>query len=88
MENWPREHAFLDLFWSMPEIRDNPFIQHLYHANKEEEDPSYRSPPITRAKIAAVIKKPIPVFPEHSSIIVVMAANRPWVFIKRRKRDE
>lgn len=45
VKDWAKEHAFRDLFYSMPEMKDNEFIAYLYQGNREEEDEGERGYP-------------------------------------------
>jgi hypothetical protein len=88
VKDWTREHAFRDLFWQLPEMKDNTFITHLYQANKEEEDEGERAPPVSSIHVDIVTTKIIPRSPEHSEISLTRIMKRPKIFLNLRNKDE
>ena len=86
MKDWPKEHAFRDLFFSLPDMRANEFIAHLYQANREEEDDGERGPPL--AAIFVDQHKVIPASDERTNISLANIPARPRFILKRRPEDE
>jgi hypothetical protein len=87
VKDWSKEHAFRDLFFSLPEMRENEFIAHLYQANREEEDEGERALPRQMVPIARI--KKIPSHPEHTCLSLATIPDsrqmtRPLI---RRKTD-
>lgn len=85
MKDWGKEHTFRDLFFSLPEMKENEFIKHLYQANKEEEDEGERASSL--AMIFDDGGKGMPMSDERTAISLV---NMPRTlrFIVRRDNDE
>ena len=86
MKDWSKEHAFRDLFFSLPDMRANEFIAHLYQANREEEDDGERGPPL--AAIFVDQHKVIPASDERTNISLANIPARPRFILKRRPEDE
>jgi hypothetical protein len=87
VKDWSKEHAFRDLFFSLPEMRENEFIAHLYQANREEEDEGERALP--RQMVITTGKMKIPAHPEHTYLSMATIPDsrqmtRPLI---RRKTD-
>ena len=85
MKNWSREHAFRDLFFSLPEMRENEFIPHLYQMNKEEEDEGERAPPL--AMIFQDEVRRIPESLEKTKVSLVQIPGSPRFWIKRDSNE-
>lgn len=85
MKDWSKEHAFRDLFFSLPEMRENEFIAHLYQANREEEDEGERAPPLDAIFVEQ--HRQIPTSDEKTGISLAYLPDRPR-FILRRTGNE
>lgn len=83
MRDWSKEHAFRDLFFSLPEMRNNELISHLYQGNKEEEDEGERSPPL--AVIFEELQRTIPMSDERTDISLACLPNIPRFILRRRE---
>ncbi len=83
VRDWAKEHAFRDLFFSMPDMVDNEFIAYLYQGNKEEEDEGERGLPtvIVRHETA----KKIPAHEYHTDLSLPMLSSVRLNFILRRE---
>ncbi|MDS0257730.1 hypothetical protein ApAK_08670 [Thermoplasmatales archaeon AK] len=87
MRDWSREHAFRDLFFSLPEMRHNEFIAHLYQMNREEEDEGERAPPLEAIfDDEAVMAKPMS--DERTNISLALVPARPRFILNRRPEHE
>ena len=86
MKDWSKEHVFRDLFFSLPEMRNNEFIAHLYQANREEEDEGERGPPL--AAIFVEAHQAIPMSDERTSISLANLPARPRFILVRRDEHE
>ena len=86
MKDWAKEHAFRDLFFSLPEMRENEFIAHLYQANREEEDEGERAPPL--ATIFSEQRKVVPASHKRTNISLANIPTRPRLILKWVPEDE
>ena len=81
MKDWAKEHAFRDLFFSLPEMRENEFIAHLYQANREEEDEGERAPPLDAIFVEQ--QRRIPTSDEKTGISLAYLPDRPRFTLRR-----
>ena len=86
VKDWGKEHAFRDLFFSMPELKENEFISYLYQGNKEEEDEGERGLPTVIIKHEHVYK--IPAHECHTDLSLPMLSSMRLNFILRRGKNE
>ena len=82
VKNWAKEHAFRDLFFSMPDMKDNEFIAYLYQANKEQEDEGERGLPTVMVRDEK--QKKIPAHEFHTDLSLPMLTLMRLNFILRR----
>ena len=82
VKDWTKEHAFRDLFFSMPELKDNEFISYLYQGNKEQEDEGERGLPTVMVREEKDNK--IPAHELHTDLSLPMLTSMRLNFILRR----
>lgn len=87
MKDWSTELAFRDIFFQLPNLRNDPWLTYMYRQFREAEDEGERAPSIYHVDLQPS-KRAIPRSDECSALVLMNLLTRERLsFILLGKED-